>query len=99
MDFEKFTDKTRRFVQQAQTLALRHKHQKLTADHLLKAFLDDTDGHVKKLIKNAGGDFTSLKKSVEGNLANEGSSKKSSQLIKFSKLLWKKWIIYTSDKI
>jgi len=73
MDFEKFTDKTRRFIQQAQTLALRHKHQQLTADHLLKAFLDDTDGHVKKLIKNAGGDFASLKKVREGNLAKQTS--------------------------
>ncbi len=73
MDFDKMTDKTRRFIQQAQTLALRHKHQQITPDHLLKAFMDDADGHIKKLIKNAGGDFSSLKKAVESNLSKQAS--------------------------
>ncbi len=73
MDFEKFTDKTQRLIQQAQTLALRHQHQQMTPDHLLKAFLEDTDSRIKPLIKNAGGDVLSLKKSIETNLSKKPS--------------------------
>ncbi len=55
MDFEKYTDRSRGFVQSAQSLALRENHQKLTPEHLLKVLLDDQEGLASGLIAKAGG--------------------------------------------
>ncbi len=41
MNFEKFTERSKGFVQSAQTLAIRSNHQRLTPEHLLKVLLDD----------------------------------------------------------
>ena len=56
MDFEKFTDRARGFIQSAQTLALRSGHQQLVALHLAKCLLDDKKGAAANLITAAGGD-------------------------------------------
>ena len=69
MDFEKFTEKTKSFMQQAQTLAIRSGHQSLEPEHLLKVMLEDSDAVVQKLVKAAGGHSSKLKTSVEGALA------------------------------
>ena len=55
MDFEKYTDRSRGFIQAAQSLALRENHQKLTTEHLLKVLLDDKEGLASGLIGKAGG--------------------------------------------
>ncbi len=55
MDFEKFTERSKSVMQAAQTLALRHNHQFLQPEHLLKALLDDDSNVVKTLIRAAGG--------------------------------------------
>ena len=44
MDFEKYTDRARGFVQSAQSLALREGHQQFAPEHLLKVLLDDPEG-------------------------------------------------------
>jgi ATP-dependent Clp protease ATP-binding subunit ClpB len=36
MDFENYTERSRGFVQAAQSLALREGHQRFTPEHLLK---------------------------------------------------------------
>jgi ATP-dependent Clp protease ATP-binding subunit ClpB len=56
MDFNKFTERSRGFVQAAQTIAMRESHQKLAPEHILKALLDDPEGLAANLIKRAGGD-------------------------------------------
>jgi ATP-dependent Clp protease ATP-binding subunit ClpB len=56
MDFEKFTERARGFVQAAQTIAMREYNQQLTPEHLLKALLDDEEGAASGLIRAAGGD-------------------------------------------
>ncbi|MEQ9815220.1 MAG: ATP-dependent chaperone ClpB [Azospirillaceae bacterium] len=56
MDFEKYTERSRGFVQAAQTLALRQGHQQLQPEHLLKVLLDDEEGLAANLIRRAGGD-------------------------------------------
>jgi len=56
MDMEKFTERSRGFLQSAQSLALRSGHQRLTAEHLLKTLLDDKEGMVANLMKAAGAD-------------------------------------------
>jgi len=56
MNFEKFTERARGFVQAAQTIAMRESHQRFVPEHLLKALLDDDQGLAANLIKRAGGD-------------------------------------------
>ncbi len=56
MEFEKFTERARGFIQSAQTLALRTNHQQLTPLHVLKAMLEDKEGLAGNLIEAAGGD-------------------------------------------
>jgi ATP-dependent Clp protease ATP-binding subunit ClpB len=56
MDIEKFTERTRGFLQAAGTIAIREFHQRITPEHLLKALLDDEEGAASGLIRSAGGD-------------------------------------------
>ncbi|MEN8874514.1 MAG: Clp protease N-terminal domain-containing protein, partial [Pacificibacter sp.] len=60
MDMEKFTERSRGFLQAAQTIAMRENHQKLSPEHLLKALLDDPEGMATGLISKAGGDAKSV---------------------------------------
>jgi ATP-dependent Clp protease ATP-binding subunit ClpB len=55
MDFERYTDRAKGFVQAAQSLALREGHQQFGPDHLLKVLLDDPEGMAAGLIQRAGG--------------------------------------------
>ena len=55
MDMEKFTERSRGFLQAAQTIAQREDHQRLGPEHLLKALMDDEQGLASNLIKRAGG--------------------------------------------
>src|ERR1700745_4343626 len=55
MDIEKFTERSRGFLQAAQTIAIREFHQRITPEHLLKALLDDEEGAAAGLIRTAGG--------------------------------------------
>ncbi len=69
MDIEKFTERSRGFLQAAQTIAMRDGHQRLTAEHLLKALLDDKEGLAANLIRSAGGDPARALKNVDAELA------------------------------
>jgi len=55
MNFEKYTERARGFVQSAQSLAIREGHQQFTPEHLLKVLLDDEEGLAAGLIDRAGG--------------------------------------------
>ena len=55
MDLEKFTERSRGFLQAAQTIAARESHQRLAPEHLLKALMDDEQGMATNLIRAAGG--------------------------------------------
>src|SRR5690606_26149972 len=68
MDFEKFTERSRGFVQAAQGLALRSNHQRFTPEHLLKVLLDDREGLAANLIRAAGGDPALALRAVEAEL-------------------------------
>ncbi len=68
MDFEKFTERSRGFVQAAQTLALTSNHQQLTPEHLLKVLLDDPEGLAANLMRAAGGDPASAIRGTEAAL-------------------------------
>ena len=56
MDLSKFTERSRGFIQAAQTIAMREGHQRLLPEHLLKALLDDDEGLAANLINRSGGD-------------------------------------------
>ncbi|MBS1168954.1 MAG: clpB 1 [Proteobacteria bacterium] len=56
MNFEKYTERARGFVQSAQTMALGRGHQQFAPEHLLKVLLDDPEGMASGLINAAGGD-------------------------------------------
>ncbi|MGR3724116.1 ATP-dependent chaperone ClpB [Abyssibius alkaniclasticus] len=56
MNFEKFTERARGFVQAAQGIAQRESHQRFLPEHILKALLDDSEGLAANLINAAGGD-------------------------------------------
>ncbi|RYE88109.1 MAG: AAA family ATPase, partial [Hyphomicrobiales bacterium] len=55
MNIEKYTERSRGFIQSAQTAALGKGHQQFTPLHLLKVLLDDEEGLASALIQRAGG--------------------------------------------
>jgi ATP-dependent Clp protease ATP-binding subunit ClpB len=69
MEFEKYTDRSRGFVQAAQNLALGSNHQRLQPEHLLKILLDDREGLAAGLIRAAGGDPAKALQAVDAELA------------------------------
>ncbi|MCQ4162741.1 ATP-dependent chaperone ClpB [Roseomonas sp. GC11] len=71
MDSEKFTERARGFLLAAQTIAIREYHQRITAEHLLKALLDDEQGAAAGLIRAAGADPQPVKAAVEAELAKQ----------------------------
>ncbi len=56
MNLEKFTERSRGFLNAAQTIAIRETHQALSAEHLLKALMDDDQGLAANLIRRSGGE-------------------------------------------
>ncbi len=60
MDFEKYTERARGFVQSAQSLALRENHQRFSPEHVLKVLIDDGEGLAAGLIEKAGGDVATV---------------------------------------
>jgi ATP-dependent Clp protease ATP-binding subunit ClpB len=69
MDIEKFTERSRGFIQSAQGLALRSNHQQFTPEHLLKVLLDDEEGLAARLIKAAGGNDAAVRQANDRALA------------------------------
>jgi ATP-dependent Clp protease ATP-binding subunit ClpB len=69
MNFEKYTDRARGFVQSAQSLALREGHQQFAPEHLLKVLLDDPEGLAAGLIDRSGGQSRQALQAVEALLA------------------------------
>ncbi|MFD0982004.1 ATP-dependent chaperone ClpB [Tropicimonas aquimaris] len=71
MNMEKFTERSRGFLQAAQTIAMREEHQRLVPEHLLKALLDDEEGLAANLIKRSGGAPERVREAVEAQLAKQ----------------------------
>ncbi|MFB2594686.1 ATP-dependent chaperone ClpB [Paracoccus sp. p4-l81] len=65
MNMEKFTERSRGFLQAAQTIALREGHQRLLPEHLLKALMDDDQGLAANLIRRAGGEPARVTEAVD----------------------------------
>ncbi|GJD54545.1 ATP-dependent chaperone ClpB [Methylobacterium dankookense] len=71
MNFEKYTERARGFVQAAQNLAMREGHPQLQPGHLLKVLLDDPEGLCAGLIDRAGGQSRVALAQVEQWLAKQ----------------------------
>ena len=56
MNYDKLTERSRGFIQSAQSAAEGNDNQFLTPEHLLKVLLDDSKGMAAGLIAKAGGD-------------------------------------------
>jgi ATP-dependent Clp protease ATP-binding subunit ClpB len=69
MNLEKFTERSRGFLQAAQTIAMREDHQRLVPEHLLKALLDDEQGMAANLIDRAGGSAERVREALEAAFA------------------------------
>jgi len=65
MNVEKFTERSRGFLQAAQTIAMRDGNQRLMPEHLLKALMDDDQGLSANLIRRAGGAPERVTEAVE----------------------------------
>ncbi|MFY0646641.1 ATP-dependent chaperone ClpB [Sulfitobacter geojensis] len=65
MDLSKFTERSRGFIQAAQTIATRENHQRLTPEHILQALLDDDQGLASNLISAAGADANRVREALQ----------------------------------
>ena len=68
MDLSKFTERSRGFIQAAQTIAIRENHQRLAPEHILKALLDDPEGMAANLIAKTGGDAKAIVTNLDAAL-------------------------------
>ena len=69
MDFDKFSDRLKGFIQAAQTIAVRDGNPQITPEHLLKALLDDPEGMAAGLITRAGGNAKQALQRTDAALA------------------------------
>ncbi|MCH9764548.1 MAG: ATP-dependent chaperone ClpB [Alphaproteobacteria bacterium] len=69
MNFDRYSDRAKGFVQSAQSLAARENHQQVTSEHLLKVLLEDGEGLAAGLITRSGGDVANALSNVEAELA------------------------------
>jgi len=71
MNLEKYTERSRGFLQSAQSLAQRSGHQRLAPEHLLKVLLDDAEGLAANLMRAAGADPQKALAAVDAELAKQ----------------------------
>ncbi|EYD74982.1 ClpB protein [Rubellimicrobium mesophilum DSM 19309] len=69
MNLEKFTERSRGFLQAAQTIAARESHQRILPEHLLKALMDDDQGLAANLIDRSGGASARVREAVDAAVA------------------------------
>ena len=68
MNIDKYTERSRGFIQSAQSLAVREGHQQFSTLHVLKVLLDDNEGLAAGLIDRAGGNSRAILKATEDAL-------------------------------
>ena len=73
MNLEKYTDRSRGFLEEAQKLAVRRNNPYLLPAHLLKVMLEDEEGMATHLIGQAGADVNAVRAAVEQELTKQPS--------------------------
>ncbi len=67
MDFDNYSDKAKKVIQEAQALALRSNHQRFVPEHIFSALLRE-DSKVARLIESAGGNADEVQTRVQAAL-------------------------------
>ena len=68
MNLQKFTERSREFIQEAQSAALAAEHQRILPQHLLKVILEDEQEFSKNLLGKIGVDHQKLLLEVDRSL-------------------------------
>ena len=68
MNLQKFTERSREFIQKAQSAALAAEHQRILPQHLLKVILEDEQDFSKNLLEKIGVDHRKLLVEVDRSL-------------------------------
>ena len=68
MDFEMYTERSRGFIQTAQSMAARANHQQMTPEHVLQVLLQDQEGMAADLLAAADADPKSALEGVSAEL-------------------------------
>jgi ATP-dependent Clp protease ATP-binding subunit ClpB len=71
MNLEKFTERSRGFLNAAQTIAMRESHQRIVPEHLLKALMDDPEGLSANLIARSGGNAAIVREQADLAVAKQ----------------------------
>lgn len=71
MNIDRYTQRMQGFLQSAQTLALRENHQQLSPFHILKVFLDDSEGFATQLLTKSGVQTASLQEKAHSWLEKQ----------------------------
>jgi ATP-dependent Clp protease ATP-binding subunit ClpB len=69
MDIEKFSDRAKGFLQNAQTISQRLNHQRVQSEHVLKALLEDEQGLAANLIHASAGNPAQASQNLDLALA------------------------------
>jgi ATP-dependent Clp protease ATP-binding subunit ClpB len=69
MDIEKFSDRAKGFLQNAQIISQSLNHQRVQSEHVLKALLEDEQGLTANLITASSGDPSQARQNLELALA------------------------------
>jgi len=65
MNFDKYTERTKIIISNAQSIAVANDNQSFQSEHLLKSMLDDELGFIAKIIISAGGNLEKIKTELE----------------------------------
>jgi ATP-dependent Clp protease ATP-binding subunit ClpB len=68
MDLNRLTQKSQEALHDAQTIALRYGHTEVDGEHLLLALIEQHEGLVAPLLRQAGGDPERIKEAVSSEL-------------------------------
>ena len=66
--YDKFTERSKAFIQSAQSSAARSNHQQITPEHLLKTLLEDQEGLATKLLEDCGANAKKIYQLVQKEL-------------------------------
>ena len=69
MDLEKYTDRSKGFLQNAEKLASRNNNQYLVPAHLLKVMLEDNEGMAANLLTQSGANVEAVQGAVDADVA------------------------------
>ena len=68
MNLDKFTERAKAILSEAQSLALSNNNQQLSSLHILRSLLEDEEGLSVRLIQNCNGDLAAIARDVKAEL-------------------------------